>query len=384
VSTIHLLTPEYPPQIGGVAHYTRQIARALAAAGEDVHVWCSNLGEADSTDSFPVHSELGQFRTTDLARAGKLLDAFAGPQRVLVQWVPHGYGWRSMNLAFCLWLWKRAAAGESVEIMVHEPYLALWEGSWRQTAAAVIHRVMTMILLRAATRVWVAIPAWEAMWKPYALGRVVPFAWLPIPSSIGAADPRRVNAVRMKLASDSTCVAGHLGTYGAFVAPLLSGVLPEILRQPHPPAVVLIGTGSLEFRARFLEQYPQYAAALRATGALSDADLSAYVSACDLLIEPYSDGISSRRTSAMAALSLGVPLVTTRGRLSEPLWADSGSVRLTEPGDHRAMAEQVMDLVRHPEERTELGDAGRVLYRRMFDVSHTVDALRGAISGRAA
>jgi glycosyltransferase involved in cell wall biosynthesis len=384
VSTIHLLTPEYPPQIGGVAHYTRQIARALAAAGEDVHVWCSNLGEADLTDSFPVHSELGQFRAADLQRAGKLLDAFPGPRRLLVQWVPHGYGWRSMNLAFCWWLWKRAATGESVEIMVHEPYLALWEGSWRQTAAALVHRAMTMILLRAATRVWVAIPAWEAMWKPYALGRDVPFVWLPVPSSIGTADPRRVSAVRMKLAPDSSCVAGHLGTYGAFVAPLLCAVLPDILRQPDSPSIVLIGTGSWEFRARFLEQYPQYAPALWATGALSDADLPAYVSACDVLIEPYADGISSRRTSAMAALSLGVPLVTTRGRLSEPLWGESGSVRLTEPGDHRAMAEQVMDLVRHPQERRELGEAGRALYRRMFDVSHTVDAIRGAVSGKAA
>ena len=45
-----------------------------------------------------------------------------------MQWVPHGFGYRSMNLGFCLWLRPRARSGDQVELMVHEPYL---EFSWR-------------------------------------------------------------------------------------------------------------------------------------------------------------------------------------------------------------------------------------------------------------
>jgi hypothetical protein len=34
-----ILAGEYPPKVGGVAAYTRNVAVALAAAGDDVHVW---------------------------------------------------------------------------------------------------------------------------------------------------------------------------------------------------------------------------------------------------------------------------------------------------------------------------------------------------------
>jgi glycosyltransferase involved in cell wall biosynthesis len=121
-----------------------------------------------------------------------------------------------------------------------------------------------------------------------------------------------------------------------------------------------------------------------ATGTLSDSDLAAHVAACDAMIQPYPDGISSRRTTAMAGLALGVPIVTTSGKLSEDLWRESGAVRLTAVGDYRAMAAETMDLLRRPAARTALRDAGRALYARRFDLNRTIGALRAAHSGKAA
>ena len=51
--------------------------------------------------------------------------------------------------------------------------------------------------------------------------------------------------------------------------------------------------------------------------------LADHIGACDLLIQPYPDGISSRRTSAMAGLALGIPVITTTGSLTESLWAET-------------------------------------------------------------
>jgi glycosyltransferase involved in cell wall biosynthesis len=102
------------------------------------------------------------------------------------------------------------------------------------------------------------------------------------------------------------------------------------------------------------------------------------------MIQPYPDGISSRRTTAMAALALGVPVITNDGALSESVWRESGAVRLTRVGDGRGMAEQTMDVLNHAETRRALRDGGRALYARMFDVSRTIRALRGADSGKAA
>ena len=62
---------------------------------------------------------------------------------------------------------------------------------------------------------------------------------------------------------------------------------------------------------------------MHAAGYLSPAELSAHIAACDLFVQPYPDGITSRRTSAMACLSRARPVVTTTGHLTEPLWAEN-------------------------------------------------------------
>ena len=380
---IHIITPEYPPEHGGVGDYTRGVARGLADAGDEVHVWCKTGGRGEPGDRFSVHPDFGRFSTRDLKHVGAALDRFQGPRRLIVQWVPHGFGYRAMNLRFCLWLWQRASMGDAVELMVHEPYLA-WKGTWRQAGAAAVHRVMTVVLLRAAQRVWVSIPAWEPMLKPYALGRAIPFGWLPIPSSLREADAAAVAAVRALDKEDGRSVAGHLGTYSSLIAPLLSDVMVELLRQPEAPRVMLLGTGSQQFARAFLAQRPEWTASVRASGTLSDRDLAAHIAACHVMIQPYPDGISSRRTTAMAALALGVPVITNTGALSESIWRESGAVRLTEAGDSRGMAAQAIDVLNHPETRGALRERGRALYALMFDVSRTIRALHGADSGKAA
>src|SRR6188768_992565 len=147
---IHVITPEYPPRRGGVAHHTRQLARELAHAGEDVHVWCPVGGAGDRPDQFAVHAELGRFGWSDLVRVGTLLDRYAAPRRLIVQWVPHGYRHHAMNLPFCIWLWKRAAAGDDVELVVHEPFVEFTRSSVAQNLVAAVQRMMTTILLSAA------------------------------------------------------------------------------------------------------------------------------------------------------------------------------------------------------------------------------------------
>ena len=375
MASIHIITPEYFPRCGGVADYTRQIARGLANEGDQVHVWCPEASEGDMA-GVTIHGALGNFGRADLTRAGVLLDAFDGPRRLLVQWVPHGYGYRAMNLPFCLWLLGRSRRGDVVELMVHEAYLHLWEGTWRQTAAAAVHRLMTIVLLQAASRVWVTIPAWETMWRPYVIGRTVPFKWLPVPSVLDEAKLEDVAAVRAQLRSAGGPLVGHFGTYGAPVAALLQQSLRELLRRVDAAHVLLIGSGSEEFRRAFVAAAPEYSTKLTATGELAHRALAAHVAACDLLLQPYPDGVTSRRTTAMAALRLGVPLVTTSGRLTEPTWEMSNAVRLSPVGDWRRLASEVEHLLGNPRERLKMAKAAREFYERTFDLRHTVAELR--------
>jgi len=93
-------------------------------------------------------------------------------------------------------------------------------------------------------------------------------------------------------------------------------------------------------------------------------------------LQPYTDGVSTRRTSVMAGLAHGLAVVTTNGRLSEGLWKESGAVALAQANDDDALLEEVRRLLASTEARARLGAAGRQLYRERFDLSHTVAALR--------
>jgi len=376
----HMITSEYPPQTGGVSDYTALVAAGLANAGDEVHVWCPQCAPArPAGDQITIHPELGKFSPADLKSVGKQLDSFPAPRHLFVQWVPHGYGYRSMNLAFCAWLWNRAIRhGDRVELMVHEPFLPFGRQSLRQNAAALVHRLMTVILLRAARRVWVSIPGWEPCLRPYAMGRSLMFRWLPIFSNIPvAADHDRTQAIRRQYAEEGQVLIGHFGTFGTSISSMLEGIILALAKDPEGQVVLLAGHGSEQFRDQLIRKQPGLASFVRATGKLPADAISQHLAACDILIQPYPDGVSSRRTSFMAGLAHGKPMVTTLGELTEPLWREQIAVALAAPDDTQGFVEKVRRLIRDPGERLRAGRLASQLYQERFDISRTVAALRG-------
>ena len=378
----HLITGEYPPAIGGVSGYCQLVAEALGGAGDDVHVWCPPLPRAVHANGVTVHPALGRLSWRDLRAVDLELDGFPPPRRLLVQWVPHGFGYRSMNVGFCLWLWRRAQRGDQVEIMVHEPYLAFGEGMLRWTAAAAVHRVMTAVLARAARRIWISIPEWERRWRPYAFGRDVPFGWLPIPNTLPEPGRDDVLRVRDHYAPRDGLVVGHLGSYGQAAAQMLWASLPEILERTPSAVALLLGQNGHRLSQEIVRHHPALGARMHAPGELSTHALAQHVMACDLLVQPYPDGISSRRTSAMAGLALGVPVVATSGPLTEPLWAETGCVSLVSANEPHALMAEALRLLMDEPARHRLSARGRDTYDRQFDVRHTIGALR-RVAGEA-
>lgn len=94
------------------------------------------------------------------------------------------------------------------------------------------------------------------------------------------------------------------------------------------------------------------------------------------MVQPYPDGITTRRTSAMAALAHSRVVVTTIGHLTEPLWAESGAVRLTTATDPLELADGCLSLASDTESRRSLKERAKLLYDQRFDLHHTVTALR--------
>ena len=262
--------------------------------------------------------------------------------------------------------------------MVHEPYV---EFSWRSpahSAMAAVHRLMTLVVLAAARRAWIAIPAWEACLRPYALGRDLPMTWLPIPGCVAPGAVADTGPVRARFAPLDRPVIGHFGSHGGAIATLLDGCVPELMATASQPSLLLLGADGPAYRDALVARHPDWRDRIHAAGFLDDPALAAHLAACDLLIQPYPDGVTSRRTSVMACLSQARPVVTTRGRLTEPLWAASGAVALADVGDAGRLAEEAVRLLADAAARARLGARGRQLYDDTFSVDRVVTALRAA------
>ena len=71
--------------------------------------------------------------------------------------------------------------------------------------------------------------AWERLWRPYALGRAIPFHWLPMPSTIPMEhDAAKTARVRQRYATAGGQLVGHFGTFGRDLTELLLDILADM------------------------------------------------------------------------------------------------------------------------------------------------------------
>ena len=380
MKTWHVITGEYPPQSGGVSDYTRQLARGLVEAGDRVEVWappCDSGQEGqegqEGEEAILVHRLPDRFGVRSLLRLTRALDRLPAPRRILVQYVPHALGGKGANVAFCLWL--RSRRRDSTWVMFHE-VMFLAEGDRRlsRRALAAANRLMARLVGGAAERAFVSIPGWRPMLEPL-LRPGTSVTWLPVPSAIPVRrDPAATAAIRARYAGGHPLV-GHFGTYGAAVGALLEPTL-ESLAAMSDCHVLLLGDRSDAICRALTSAHPSLAGRVFATGRLAEGDISHHIAACDVMLQPYPDGISSRRTSAMVALSHGRPLVTTAGWLTEPMWAEAGAAVLVPVDDPHALAAAAATILFDVSQREEIGRRAAALYDARFDVRHSVSALR--------
>jgi hypothetical protein len=269
--------------VGGVSEHTRILAGVAAARGLDVHVW--GPGGSAALPGVHVDDGLGGFNASDLAHTGRQLDRCPGPRRLVLQWVPHGYGRRGLNVAFSRGIARRARTGDELDVIVHEPFVDFTGGSWAQPARAVVQRYMAREILSPARRIWIAIPGWERRLRaPWLTLRDAPRV-LPVPGTIPVArDAPCVLALRQRLAGGAARLVGYFGTGGEYAERALAVTVQALSRERDDVAFVCLGRGSLEVAARLARAVSGCRAAFSGTGTLALRDLSHHLQACDVVI----------------------------------------------------------------------------------------------------
>ena len=197
-------------------------------------------------------------------------------------------------------------------------------------------------------------------WNRTALGRPVPH--LPVASNLPDARARRREARRRMGAGPETVVLSCIGLRhpGRLDEHVLASARAA---GASAQSVLLLDLGPGEPHVARLAKNVE----LRVTGYLPADELARRIAAGDVFLAPYTDGVSTRRGTVMAALQHGVAVAGTRGYLTDDIFARAPQLPLAKPDRPDSFAANVARLVCDPDRRASLGAAGRELYDTSFD-----------------
>lgn len=356
---IALYCPTLPPARGGVADHTALLARALIGAGADVVVLGRTgdvLGDVETVLGVTPLGEHGLAASVARTRAGF----------VLVQYVPFLYA--RLGLAPALVMALRALRGIGVKIglFVHEPYVPFTRLPWFFTGLPM--RWQLRALVRLSDIVCAGVPAFLETVRRSA-DDDARLLLLPVGSTIPVLPGSRA-AARAALGLDAWEIAVGVFSPGAsglrrdWVARAASAL------RGRPVRWVFFGRNAEAPPAGFPAGAPS-----RCLGWVEPEKASEIFRALDVAAQPFEDGLTLRRTSAMAALAHGVPLVSARGPLFDP--ALDGAA-LCAPAEDDFVA-SLTRLVETPALREAQGRRGHAFYTERGSIEVAANRLLGAL-----
>ena len=378
---IGLVTAEYPPMQGGVGDFTREIGRALAALGHEVHVVTNLRSQISDNES---------------------MDDGVQVERVIAGW-----GWkcwsglrdivRQLGLDVVNIQYQAAAYGmhPAINLLPMTRSIPLTRSGWLPTPTVVtfhdlrvpylfpkagpLRRQIVLALARYADAVIVTNSEDEARLKHQIPNIKHQIARIPIGSNIAPCVPPDYDRDEWRARWGVKPNEALIGYFG-FLHPLKGGevlirALAELAAEGRTVKLLHIGgrTGSSDSNtnAAYAEQVESLARELGvadrivATGFLPAEQVTASFLAADVCALPYVEGASLRHGTFMAALAHGRAIVTTQPPALADELRDGENVLLVPPSDASALAEGIRRVLADCILRTRL-ERGAVELARQF------------------
>ena len=377
LKTWHILTGEYPPDHGGVSDYTRSVAVGLSNAGIKVHVWTRGSEDDATQEGIVVHRCLKTFGLADMSRLHRALQESKPISKLLVQYVPHGFGMRAMNIPLTRWIDQQSRTGIDVRLMLHELSFPFVRWPLHHNLIAIANRWMLRNILFNVKHVYVSTTAWQPMVDRYSR-RARQSICLPIPSNIPGTQRPESKAIREKWTEYDLkqVVVGHFGTFGGEIRRLTIETISRLFESSSDISVTLIGRGATSARLDLLRKQPtDLSNRVFSLENANEETIAAWIQACDIMLQPFPDGISTRRTSAMAGFANGVAVVSNMGALAESFWLEDEVAMLADGPNVEQLAAKTLELVGNSALRERIALAGRSLHDQKFTIENTIRVL---------
>jgi glycosyltransferase involved in cell wall biosynthesis len=210
---------------------------------------------------------------------------------------------------------------------------------------------------RAADAVFTPVPAFAELVRPAARPGV-PCTVVPIGATVPVVAADRAECRRALGLGPEDIAVGVLSPAAAGAQASWVVAAAATLSRPDVHWLIM-GNGS-ETEPPGFPDGPR----VRRLGWVPADSLSRALHALDIAVAPFSDGLTLRRSSAMAALSHSVPLVSSRGPLFDPALADVAACA----ADPEAFTAEVRRLIDDAGARRALGMRGAAFYRSSASV----------------
>lgn len=372
---VGLVTGEFPPMEGGVGAFTEQLGRALKGLGHEVHVITSREARPDDAprtlakDREPIefdfgylHPRIGRWRWPSISAVADLVIRY-DMELVNLQYQAAAFNMNSLAPSFLPWRLKGIVPTVTTFHDLRVPYLFPKAGRLREAAVrGLARRSAGCIATNPAD--FRQLTAWNDK-----LVREI-----PIGSNIATYEPNHVEIEEVRLhlgLRDGDVLLGYFGflneTKGA------DTLIDTLARLDERFHLVFIGgqTGASDpdnnqaFLAGLHDHIERAGIADRVhwTGFLSPGRVSTYLTAADLMVMPYRDGVSLRRGTLMAVLAHGRPLITTAPMETSPEFRHGENMWLAPVDDVEPLREATTTLVADPSLRESMGREARKLAR---------------------
>ena len=265
-------------------------------------------------------------------------------EAVLLQYVPFLYGRRGLSLFPGALARAAKGLGMRLTIYVHEPWVPPTRLPW--LVLSPLQRSQLRRLVSLSDAVATPVPAWVTM-----LGQDTKV--VRVGSTLG--EPPDQDSAEEPLPAPVV--------FSPFAAGLLWRPIAAAVEQigADPPLIVIGADRDSARRHHVVGRWHQENWDCR--GRLEPAEVLSLLSRARVVLAPFVDGLTGRRTSAMASLSTGAKVVSSVGPLSDPLF----------DGSPVAIADGELEFVRLAAdawkggEHTAERDARRAWYRKHLD-----------------
>jgi len=356
---IQIISAALPPKLDGIGDYTARVGGGLAEMNAVTLITSSD----EATDTVSGCDIKQLFDIADRKSIRNILPFIeqSRPDWILLQYQPFSYGRMGLNLALprIMQQVKKISPGTKILLMAHEPFVQILD--LKHALMTIWQRWQLRSLGKSADVIAFPIEVWARKFSAWFPAK--PVVHLPVPSNISVHQGDRDRLRRQMDISQDTIVLGMFGQ--AHVSYLMDWI---------KPTAVAVATRGIKTKVLYIGPQPDRVrdalanVPLVTTGALCAEDVSRQLACIDIFLAPFVDGISTRRSSVMAALHHGLPVAGTTGYNTDRVLSDNNGrgLSLTDAASQAAYTTMVADIAEDPDRRSQLASSARELYDREF------------------